>query len=318
MRSHELSNMIDVRRDPRTIRIAILAATFLAGVLPAQADVFRDLAYGLGYIGFDIQGNHNVLSGGADLLATNTFLGNELDFGAADLTLQGPLSFSLSSGGRHLSELELAFRTAPDSGTAASPLNYLFNVDVGGQSAQIRGNIFLDGNLTFNGFGFYDLRLHYSSRQTVTREGQIANDTTDFDFDYGPIDISGNVFTDVLALITEPLFAAAGQPNFFSELGAKAAAGNQLLSGSREAAGDLLAAGIGTTDEQLASLASRAVLDQLLGGTLRGLSPSNMSLAVASPAGGRVVPEPSVLVLMLLGLPLLVRRSRRRTRSKPI
>lgn len=236
----------------------------------ARADVFQDIGLALGYAGFNIQGDHNYLSGGADFLMNTNFLGNQLDFGAGDLTLQGPISLEFQSGGRLLSEAELHFTTALSSQLDATPLRYQLNYDAGGQKTTIDGSLLVDGSMTFNGFGFYDLQMTYSSRQTVSRDGTIVNDQRTSDFDVGPINISGNIFADALSLLTQPLFDASGQENPFAS-----------LSGASQLA-DLLATSA-TRQE-----AARAIgdVDQLAG---------------AAPPLGSAVPEPATLVLLALG-----------------
>jgi hypothetical protein len=290
----------------------LVAATLVLVVVSrALAGFVQDIGLALGYVGFDIRGDHNVLSGGTDLLVTNTFFGNELDFGSGDLTLQGPISLSYSSGGRALTELELALRTAPDSRTEAGPINYLLNLDVGNQAAEIRGSLLIDANLTLNGFGYYDLDVRYSSRQTVTREGDVADDSTDYDFDYGPISVSGNVYADILAVLTDPLFEAADQPNPFARL-RRVSSGRDLAEDQRQSLTEELATGGELSNEQLARLATQSILDQLLGGTLRGLPAAVSSFEAESPRHGPIVPEPTVLLLMLVGVPVVLRLCRRR------
>ena len=61
----------------RTYRFMLPAFVALAWPAPTiRADVFNDIAFGLGYAGFEISGNNNPLSGGVDFLVTNTFVGN--------------------------------------------------------------------------------------------------------------------------------------------------------------------------------------------------------------------------------------------------
>jgi len=286
-----------------------MAALFCVGLSPmvARADVFRDIAFGLGFVGFDFQGSQNVLSGGTDFLATNTFVGNPLDFGAWDLTLQGPVSLALSTGGRTLSTLDFAVRTAPDAAAGASPLSYILNYDVGGQSAQITGSILLDANFSLNGFGFYDLEFTYSSRQDVERSGGVANDSNTFDMDLGPINVSGNIFTDVLAVLTEPLFDRAGRTNPFAQFSGQAQLQRAIETRTSEAR-QRLAAGGTLTEEDIPALTNAAILDALASGD--GLALGRFDIPIGSlPARiDGVVPEPTVLLFMLLGLPVVFRR----------
>ena len=285
--------------------LAVLAFVASLMVQAAHGDVFRDIALGLGYANFNIEGGRNVLSGGTDLLINNNFQGNPLDFGAAELTLQGPVSLSVSTGGRFLSELEVSLRTALDANAPAAPLYYLWDLDVGGQESQIAGNLYADANLTLNGFGFYDLQLTYSSRQTVFREGRFADDRQDLDFDVGPISIRGNIFADALALLTDPFFEATNRVNIFESFSGRV----QLEEIARASTADALA--------KLADGASQKN-DRLflpacgIGPLAPGEGGSDPSLAfgtdadASSRAVGSIIPEPAVLLLMLLGVPVVL------------
>ncbi|MEK6675752.1 MAG: hypothetical protein AABZ47_08865 [Planctomycetota bacterium] len=283
----------------KTVKKCVLALILLIQVSVCQADVFRDLALGLGAAGFDLQGQQNYLSGGIDFLTTNTFTGEQLDLGTTDLTLNGPLSFSVSTGGRGLSELELSFRTAVNSTSGASPLQYVLNSDVGNQSAQINGSLLLDGRMTFNGFGFYDLDMQYSSRQTITQDGVFAKGTTQSDQDVGPINISGNIYVDILATITDPLFVRAGTVNIFSQFSGR----DQL---QKALADDLESAG---PDVALTQLTTNPAVERAITSSLSQLFPNFGDQTAFADSGIRVVPEPAVLLLMLLGAPLVLHRS---------
>jgi hypothetical protein len=248
--------------------VAAVSVAISAAVPTVRGGVIEDFATGLRFTGFDIQANRNFLSGGLDLSVSNTFLGNELDFGPGDLTLQGPISLTVSTGGRRLSELEFAFRTAVDATSPTSPIRYAFNLDTGVQSVELDGTVLVDAALTLNRLGFYDLQLALSSRQTATQEGLLGDTTTNRDFDIGPINVSGNIFTDALALLTDPLFQAAGRSNPF------------------------------------AALSGREQLKAIVEGDFSGQAPGAV-LAF------RTVPEPAVLILILLGVPFLFRSTRK-------
>lgn len=278
----------------------------LGGTNSAYAGLYRDIGFALGQSGFTIAGDRNLLSGGEDFFVGRTFVANTLDFGAWDLTLQGPIAVELSTGGRYLSQFDFDFTTSTGNGAASQPLNYTLNYDVGGQSATITGSILIDGGVSLNGFGFYDLDFTYSSRQEVTREGRFANDVTDFDFDLGPISVSGNVFADVLALVTQPIFEASGTVNPFASFSG-AAKLREIIDLTALAAVQQLA-----SDENLLQPGQAFIQSgpQTSSVVLTGLSTTpfipSQSLTVNS--AGRVVPEPAVVILLLLGVPLVVRR----------
>lgn len=275
--------------------ILFLAAGLMSPAV-SLAGFLEDIGMGLRATAFTLDSRPNPLSGGRDFFVGRNFVGNELDFGTWDLTLQGPISMQVSTGGRRLSELEFSFTTAANSEAAVSPLNYVLNYDVGGQQTQVSGSLVIDGDLKFNGFGFYDLSLSYSSRQNVVRDGRFANDEREFDADLGPIVIRGNIFADALAIITDPFFDAAGQENPF-----------ESFSGRAKLA-DAMAVSIAELQN---SLASGLTPDDLGPAILKITAPdAGFAPAIQPTAGAQVVPEPPVLILMLLCIPLLIARRR--------
>ena len=188
--------------------LTLLAATWLAvgPATSARGGIWEGVTLGLSRAGFNFQSNRNFASGGADYLINNNFVGNTLNLGIGDLTLLGPVSLSVNSGTRFVNTLDISFRTAVDNGVlrSATPLSYILNFDSGSQSSAITGSLFLDANLSMNGFGFYDFDFRYSSRQNVDREGRVTDSGGEFDSDIGPINISGNIYADILALVTAP------------------------------------------------------------------------------------------------------------------
>lgn len=246
----------------------------------ANAGFIEDVGFGLGFAGFNIQGQHNVLSGGDDFLINTNFQGNPLDFGAAELTLNGPISLGVSTSNRILPTIDIDFTTALNGRQNASPLSYSWVADVGSQTTQIDGSLLLDGRLSVNSFGFYDLEFTYSSRQSVTRDGRFADDTQTHDGDVGPINISGNIIADALAAITDPIFEAAGATNPFASFSGSAKLREILQS---------------TGDPSSSSPA------------LRGIEFDQPSLQ----GFGNVVPEPTALVLMVITIPVIAAKRRK-------
>ena len=208
----------------RSIKHVLLVAALSVGMSAslASAGVFEDIAIGLDALNFDLQGQHNFLSGGADFAALTQFQGNPLDFGVGDLTLSGPLSFEVSTGDRFINTLDISFQTALTSDLASSPLAYEFNTDICGQETNVLGSVLIDSNLSLNEFGCYKLDLQYSSRQTVTNRGQINDDTYTNDFDLGPVSVQGNIFIDAFALLLDPIFTRNGRENPFAPYTAQA------------------------------------------------------------------------------------------------
>ena len=268
-----------VRYFERTLSLSIVGFAIAIGG-SAHAEM-QKVATVLDFVGFDLIGQRNPLSGGIDFLATSNFDGALFDFGAADLSLSGPLSLQVSTGGRLLPQFDVSLTTAVNGRTDATPLSYVFNTDIGAQSSQVSGTVLADVNFSLNGLGFYDLGITYSSRQNVTKDGLPTNGGTTNDFDLGPINISGNLYADVLAILTDPLFSGAGQTNPFERFSGRAQLSEILQTSARD---------------MQTSLAD-------------GSDP-NWEAAAAKVFA--TVPEPAVLMLMLLGLPAIVlRRSAR-------
>ncbi len=278
--------------------MAVAAVVAFAASPAARAGVFEDLAYGLGYAGFNLEGQHNPLSGGSDLRISRNLLGNSLDFGPGDLQLQGPISLELRTDNRGLFNLDIELQTAMTSDNTSQPLSYIFTYDMGSQQTEIAGNLYIDAGLTVNGFGFYDLELDYSSRQNVVRDGRFSDSEDTYDFDAGPIHVRGNIFADMLAAVTSPFFEAAGTVNPFASFSGSAKLAAAIESSNEEMMAQL-AAGV---DPFAADMAPRILVDNGAGqvvGAFDGTGRANAS-----------VPEPTVLVLMLLGIPALARRRR--------
>ncbi len=280
-------------------------------IASAQAGLFRDVAYGLGYAGFNIEGDRNILSGGVDLSVNRNMIGNPLDFGAWDLTLRGPVSFDVSTGGRHLSQFDAALRIGLTGNAAAGIPGYELNFDAGGQAMEIDGTLVVDAGLSLKEFGFYDFSFGYSSRQDVFRSGRFANDTQEFDSDIGPISLSGNIIADALALITAPIFDRADVTNPFASFSGSGSL-SALLLGSADNTLEQLAAGEDPVEQERARLLATTALGHPFGDESARLLAANAQPAAVPALAGAAVPEPTVLLLMLLGLPAVMRRRPRR------
>lgn len=252
----------------RNVFVIVLLSAFSS---VAHADAVHNVATALDYAGFDARGSRNPVSGGIDLLINRQFNGNVFDFGNAELAVQGPVSLQLSTGGRIIPSFEASFSTALNDRSQATPLNYNYSSDIGLQSTTLSGSTLVDATFSINALGFYNLDITSSNRNTVTREGAVS-DTTTIDSDIGPLSISGNIFVDALAAVTDPLFEQAGKPNPFDALSKRI--------------GDLPNHGRGS----------------LITSTLP--MPSSRSAHA-------IVPEPTVLAMLLVGWPALAWFSRR-------
>jgi hypothetical protein len=295
-------------------RLGLLLAVLCVLPAPAtaRADLWKNVAIGLDYAGFNFRGQTNPLSGGAAFGVNQQFIGTPLDFGSASMVLQGPVSMEFATGGRGLSTLDLSFQTALSNANAPEPLAYSVVLDAGGQETNVFGTVYLDSDFSINGFGFYDLRLEYSSRQTIAGQGRFDNDTQTNDFDIGPIDISGNIFADLLAMIFEPLFGDNASP--FDSFSGRAQLAKLMdvsdpLRTGRNLSND-------SFDPVFIPSDGRPLAERFLGSDFAWPSDANIVTSDADP--DVAIPEPSTLILMALGASLTVsRRLRRRFRRRP-
>lgn len=273
----------------------------------AHGEFIRNLGVGLAAAGFDAQGSRNILSGGFDLLVNNNFASDVFRFGVGELRLAGPISLDVSTGTRFVPTLDVHFRTALNRDANAAPLNYHLTADVGAQETTIEGSLFIDGNVSLNAFGFYDVEFTYSSRQTAINEGNVSNLTEQYDFDLGPTVLSGNVFMDLLVALTNPLFAQAGIDNPLAGFSGQAQL-KQVLAGALVEAHGI-------------ELAHLSASDPVIGPIRRGLSSRDLhaelnASVVAAATTGHVVPEPVTVVLMLACVSMVLIRRRSRGRAK--
>lgn len=265
----------------------------------------EQLTAGLQYAGFDLFGNHNPLSGGIDFLATNEFdASTPFDFGPWNVALDGPVSLDVSTGGHLLSQFDAHFTTGANGDSDAIPLNYSYTFDTGPQTIQVNGSVLADVDFSLNRLGYYDLKILASGRQTSTADGVVTGTN---DFDTGPITMSGNLYADALAVLTDPLFDRAGQPNFFVRL-----SGNDTLETLLSGSSSDRSASLDSDAKLIAQMTSKVVLPPGLengngNGPPGGFNPGQGN-GQGNGLGGPAVPEPAVLALMLVGAPVLVLR----------
>lgn len=289
----------------------VLAMAGLGLPAAASAKVFGDVLDALAFAGFDLQGQPNILGDGANIRLVTQFQNRTFDAGLAELTLNGPFSIEVSTTDRVVSTFDVSIQTALTRELTPQPLAYDFLVDVGGQRTRVNGDLIMDMDFSMNGFGYYRMNLDYSSRQTTQTEGHFGNevDITN-DFDIGPIDIRGNLFADLLALITDPIFEGSGAQNPFEAFSGR----NELLKAIADAeieADSAIAAGE-TPGDAYARIAALTAIEQmftvenLLGSLLNSPQPGLVSGSAA------YVPEPSTMLLLLCGGSVVVFRGGRR------
>lgn len=271
----------------RVSRWGFCVVVSLCAASAAQAGLFKNTVRALEYAGFNFIGEKNPLSGGADLALVRNFNNETLDFGATELTLTGPLQFTFSTGGRGLEVLDVSLSTNN------RPLTYSLITDVGGQKTQVDGNFLLNATGSMNSFGWYDFEFQYSVREQIIQDGRFANGEEYMDFDIGPIDVSGNIFADMLAVLFDPLFTSLGTENIFASFSGRYQAMEEL--NRRLADSRLSALGLDSLGEMSASM----------------VPAEPMTLDMVS-ADRSYVPDPSTLLLLLGGAPVVYALRRRR------
>jgi hypothetical protein len=195
-------------------------------------------------------------------------------------------------------------------------LIYNYVSDVGGTEVEIDGSTVFSAIGSINEFGWYDFTLQFSSRQNVSSTGRFANsDGEIMDFDVGPIDISGNLFADLLATLTDPFYEAAGYENIFASFSGRTARESALESTVSKLRAKM-AAGVDLTSREVSELVNMAMTASLHGDDVPDLGFLHLSASPgaptqALPGGPHAVPEPSTLGMLLLCACFLTRRRRR-------
>ena len=297
--------------------------TWLAGLMIASvvwpagtalADLPKDLLLGLNLLDYRTGLKKNYLGKGWDFDATAFYSGQTYRFGWADLTLGAGQATSVQiSAGYTLRGLP----SARFSMSTNNPLAYTLNANYGVQDLTAVGSMLIDVDTTINALGFYDMTFHISNRGTFQTEGFAGQDQGTLDFDAGPIVVSGNIFADILAAITQPLFAAAGAENPFAKFSQKAVRGlNADLDLARLTALDAMSAD--QVGQAVNGLLVSAVLGQEPGTDPWASLTMNAGLLETSTsqdlrAWNQTVPEPATLAM--LALALAAGRPRRRRRA---
>lgn len=307
--------------------VSILATTNVASALS------DDLVYGLQLYGVKFNKSYDPLSKGYSLNVSfidpqtgRPFYNNTtFDLGFANLVME---SGSLSLGAKYTERGVPAVRFGLS--TNGQPLDYKFETFIGAQDVVVDGSLLLDISTRVNQYGFYDVSLQASNRATITSDGWFAENKEfpDLDFDIGPINMSGNIYVDALALVTDPFFDRFGLNNPFAEF-QKGLAGLNLRASPLDDLVARLESGQLLSDSELSMLISNSILASALGkqpssdllakmilpdGFLEGTGTNNNTdepVLLTSMA----IPEPGMLALLAAaGAGFLVRARRRSSR----
>jgi len=237
---------------------------------------------------------------------------NRLDFGPIDLTFNsGSLVWSGQFNRRLLPAAEFTFSTP-------TPIDYTLTVNTGFQDARVDGQILVDSAGHMNILGFYDYELTVSNRGEFATDGFGPEDDGNINFDIGPINVSGNIFADILAIVTDPFFTAAGTENPFAKFSQQATK-QAYYDATADALRERMAAGETLTDEEIEALIQATVLSAVLGAqpdaSLIQQALLQRSLAEEGDTGSagvnRIIPEPVSVALLGAGILLAAGRRRR-------
>jgi hypothetical protein len=226
---------------------------------PAQAGIYKNIANGLALFDIQLVGQENVLGNGFDIFAFADYNNRTFDFGLMDLTLTGDVVGSVGYTMRGLPTASFSLNTG------GAPMNYTFDFNSGVQDLLARGQVFVDIDTEINALGFYDQTFLISNRGSYDTDGFVVRDSGTLDFDAGPIVISGNIFIDILAAVTEPFYASCGTENPFSKITGRATKAVELQA-SADLLRSRLEAGHVLTDEEIATLINNTVIAAMLGG----------------------------------------------------
>ncbi|GMV97394.1 MAG: hypothetical protein AMXMBFR83_17520 [Phycisphaerae bacterium] len=296
---------------PRMMALAsAVLAVWVAGAPQARAELYKDVARGLALLDFQFSGERNLLGDGITVNTSAFYNNRTFDFGVAQLTLTGQLSASAGFTRRGIPGANFSLNTGGGN------LNYTFTVNNGLQDLTATGTALVNVRANVNALGFYDKQIQISNRGTFTTDGVLLDEGGTLAFDVGPINQSGNLYADLLARLTQPLFEAAGTENFFAKLSDQAtkvveATKNIDFLRARAAAGEPL------TEAELTTLVNNTILAAVLGGEpspdlfARILAGDGVTMTSETPGTAyQAVPEP-VLMTPLALLLLSLRRIRR-------
>jgi hypothetical protein len=258
----------------RTSLVVALIVSMAVGDL-AFAGINADLAYGLRLAGIQYSKRYDPLSRGYYLNITPTdpstgasFYSNTLiDLGFADLTLgYGPNGI----GDSFRIQASYTKRVVPTAhfifNTGGRPLDYRFTSHIGGQNLDIIGSALINVDTRINQYGFYQVTLQASNRAQVGTNGALGTDANlpDLNYDIGPLSLTGNIYVDAIAAITDPFFEQFGTENPFRAFDQGIAG----LASATTRVDDLLTrleSGQLLSDQDLATLISNSILSSAMG-----------------------------------------------------
>lgn len=254
---------------------------------------------------------------------------NRIDVGLYQVTLNNGQTVVQAEYSRGILPQVSFFSNTPEA------IDYSVRFNTGFQDFEINNaELAWTTQWNVNRLGFYDYQLSASHRGEFEWDGFELVDTGTLDFDIGPINLSGNVIADALALVTQPFFDSTGATNPFAAFSGRATKRIEVartVDGilSRVEAGDVLTEA--DMDELIEATVIAAALDQTLpdfsflsresfASTLDAINGSILGNDVASVGNGgtdssglqrmMMIPEPatSMLMMMTVGMLIVCRR----------
>jgi hypothetical protein len=296
----------------------------------AQADLARDLFRSLelyatpsgnvvqtGLGGIRVNGQRqgqiriepNQFSEGWELIVDRTFgldsagRPETIDLGPIELTLQGSTATTASFSKRGFLEGNLNM--------IANNLNYQLRTTTGPIDATMTGTFNMNNNLQINQFGFYDLQVDLSqSNSTLLVETLGNTDSTELNYDIGPIDVRGNIFIDAIVGLLSFLGVDTTALEPLTGYSAIAELNRQINDSVAGALADQGYA-LDTSNGEVALTEIAAATAPILGDAtieIAGPVAGDSSQDPGATAPTASVPEPASLLLCLMLAPLLRRR----------
>jgi hypothetical protein len=246
----------------------------------ADASLFTNFRYAMGYLGFQQQLSRNLLGDGWTYNFSQNFLDKEYDFGNAEVTLNGFLKGTVDITNRGIPEVEFDLNTP-----LGSPITYDFLATDGPHKLTVTNGTFgIQQKIILNAWGGYDIQLRVQNRGLLVSDDPNA-EAVPLDYDIGPIDVHGQWLVDLVNL-------TLGKALGFTLPGGSI---DQVMAAFNQAIGDGFTQAINEMNNQI---------------TNQDLSlPLPLEPAMA-PAGFTLVPEPATLALLTLGSGLVLRRRR--------
>ncbi len=290
----------------------LMTAMLLGPAATVEAGIGQNLIRGMNLADFRFSGEQNPLGDGMTINAVANWNNREFDFGNTELTLTGGLLLSAGYTQRGIPEFEF------NMSSFNTPISYVLDMDTGFQNLTATGGFLVTVDTKINALGFYDQTYHLSNRGTFELDGIAQTTPETLDYDIGPINVSGNVFADAVAALTQPFFSAAGTENPFAKISNRAVKQAKALA-TRDQLLARLETGAILSDQEIATLVNNSILSAMLGGQpgndlftelimpagLLDNGPFELSNTAVLGATVQAAPEPGTLGLLALGLLLL-------------